>query len=85
MAMRLFFTDEIHIIKKELLTPAKIQNSSTAIDHGTVDSLQTKIKLFKTESKLLKDDINNKQKLIDFILEHNSNCWKRLCSKALCH
>ena len=31
----------------------------------TVDSLQTKIKLWETENKLLKDDIKNKQKLID--------------------
>ena len=33
----------------------------------TVDSLQTKIKLWETENKLLKDDIKNKQKLIDSI------------------
>ena len=33
----------------------------------TVDSLKTKIKLWETENKLLKDDIKNKQKLIDSI------------------
>ena len=27
----------------------------------------------ETENKLLKDDVNNKQKLIDDMLEHNSN------------
>ena len=48
-------------------------NTSTNINHGTVDSLQTKIKLLVNENKLLKDDIKNKQKLIDSILEHNSN------------
>ena len=41
------------------------------IDRGTVNSLQTKIKLL--ENELLKEDIKNKQKLIDSILEHNSN------------
>ena len=40
-------------------------------NHDAVDSLQTKIKLLETEYKLLKDDVKNKQKLIDVILEHN--------------
>ena len=73
MAMKSFFLRELQTIKKESLTSAKIPNTSTNIDHGTVDSLQTKIKLLETENKLLKDDIKKKQKLIDFILEHNSN------------
>ena len=73
MAMKSFFLRELQTIKKESLTSAKIPNTSTYIDHGTVDSLQTKIKLLETENKLLKDDIKKKQKLIDFILEHNSN------------
>lgn len=30
-------------------------NTSTNINHGTVDSLQTKIKLLETENKLVKD------------------------------
>ena len=46
---------------------------STNIDHGTVDKLQTKIKLLQNENKLLKDEIKNKHELIDSILEHNSN------------
>ena len=43
------------------------------MDRGTVDSLQTKIKLLETENELLKDDIKIKQRLIDSFLEHNSN------------
>ena len=73
MAMKSFFMDELQTIKNESLKSAKIRNTSTNIDHGTVDSLQTKIKLLENENKLLKDDIKNKQKLIDSILEHNSN------------
>ena len=73
MAMKSLFMDELHTVKNESLKSAKIQNTSTNIDHGTVDKLQTKIKLLEKENKLLKDDIKNKQKLIDFILEHNSN------------
>ena len=65
--------DELQTIKNESLKSAKIRNSSTNIDHSTVSSLQTKIKLLEYENKLLKDDIKNKQKLIDSILEHNSN------------
>ena len=73
MAMKSFFMDELQTIKNESLKSAKIRNTSTNIDHGTVDKLQTKIKLLEKENKLLKDDIKNKQKLIDSTVEHNSN------------
>ena len=71
MAMKSLFMAKLHIIKNESLISAKIQNTSTNIDLGTVDKLQTKIKLLETINKLLKDDIKNKQKLIDSIFEHN--------------
>ena len=61
--------DELQTIKNKSLKSAKIRNISTTIDHGTVDSLEAKIKFLETENKLLKDDITNKQKLIDSILE----------------
>ena len=64
---------ELQTIKNESLKSAQIRNTWTNIDHGPVDSLLTKIKLLENENKLLKDDIKNKQKLIDSILEHNSN------------
>ena len=48
--------DELETIKNEFLKSAKIRNTLTNIDHGRVDSLQTKIKLLENESKLLKDD-----------------------------
>ena len=73
MAMKSFFMDELQTIKNESLKSAKIRNTSTNIDYGTIDSLEAKIKFLETENKLLKDDIKNKQKLIDSILEHNSN------------
>ena len=73
MDIKSFFIDELQTIKNKSLKSAKIRNISTAIDHGTVDSLEAKIKFLETENKLLKDDITNKQKLIDSILEHNSN------------
>ena len=77
MAMKSFFMFELQTIKNESLPSGKIRNTSTNIDHGTLDystvDLQIKIKLLKTENKLLKDDIKNKQKLIDSILEHNEN------------
>ena len=56
MAMKSFFMDELQTIKNESLKSAKIRNTSTNIDHGTVDSLQTKIKLLENENKLLKDE-----------------------------
>ena len=71
--MKSFFMDELQTLKNESLKSATIRNTSTNIDHGTVDSLQTKNKLLENENKLLKDDIKSKQKLTDSILEHNSN------------
>ena len=73
MAMKSFLMDELQTIKSESLKSAKIRNTSANIDHGTVDSLEAKIKFLETENKLLKYDIKNKQKLMDSILEHNSN------------
>ena len=58
---------ELQTIKNESLKSAQIRNTWTNIDHGPVDSLQTKIKLLENENQLLKDDIKNKQKLIDSI------------------
>ena len=51
MAMESFFMDELQNIKNEPSASAKVRNISTNIDHGTVDSLQTKIKLLKTDKK----------------------------------
>ena len=68
MAMKSFLMVNLYTIKNELLISTKIWTTSTNADHGTVDSLQTKIKLLETENKLPKDDIKNKQKLIDSIL-----------------
>ena len=68
MAMKSFFMVKLYTIKNELWISTKIWTTPTNADHGTVDSLQTKIKLLETENKLPKDDIKNKQKLIDSIL-----------------
>ena len=54
MVMKSHFMDELQTMKNESLTSAKIRNTSTNIDHGTGDSLQTKITLLAAENKLLK-------------------------------
>ena len=59
LAMKSFFMDELQTIKNESLTSAKIRSTSTNIDHGTIDSLETKIKLLETGNKLLKVDLKN--------------------------
>ena len=51
--------DELQTIKNESLKSAKIRNTTTNIGHGTVDSLEIKIKFLETENKVLKDDIKN--------------------------
>ena len=40
----IIFMDELQTIKNESLKSAKVQNTSTNIHRGTVDSLQIKIK-----------------------------------------
>ena len=59
MVMKSFFMDELQTIKNESLKSAKIRNTTTNNDHGTVDSLEIKIKFLETENKVLKDDIKN--------------------------
>ena len=39
---------------------------------GENEKLKDKIKLLETESKILKDDIGTKQKIIDSLLQHNT-------------
>ena len=77
--------DELHTIKNESLASAKIRITSTNIDHGKVDSLQTKIKLLDTENKLLKDDIKNKQNPAGIYLlkvnNRNTRTRCEICSK----
>ena len=68
MAMKSFFIDELQTMKNESLKSANIRNTSTNTDHGTVNSLQTKIKLLEKENKRLKDLKNYKLVLKIFTL-----------------
>ena len=48
--MKSFFMDELETIKNESFKSAKISNTSSNIDHGTVDSIEAKIKFLETEN-----------------------------------
>ena len=45
-------------------------------------SLKEKIKFLESENSFLKSDINIKQKVIDSILEHNSNLLNHQCCRG---
>ena len=47
-----------------------------------VMSLKEKIKFLESENSFLKNDINIKQKVIDSILEHNSNLLNHQCCRG---
>ena len=68
IAMKSYFTNELQSLNNE--TPgSENKDSDNNFEEKTV--LENKIKLLELENKLLKDDISNKQKFIDTILEHN--------------
>ena len=65
--------DEITSIRK-VIEPTFDKNLIETINQHEEESekLKDKIKLLETENKTLKDDIANKQKLIDSLLQHNN-------------
>ena len=65
--------DEITRIGKDI-EPTFDKNLIETINQhdGENGKLNDKIKLLETENKMRKDDIANKQKLIDFLLQHNN-------------
>ena len=65
--------DEITRIGKDI-EPTFDKNLIETINQHDEENekLNDKIKLLETENKMRKDDIANKQKLIDFLLQHNN-------------
>ena len=68
IAIKSYFTDELRSLKNETTI-----NKEQVCDINTEETttLKNKIKLLELENKLLKDDITNKQKFIDTLLQHN--------------
>ena len=65
--------DEIASIGKDIEPAFDKKLIETINQHdGKNEKLNDKIRLLETENKMLKDDITNKQKLIDFLLPHNN-------------
>ena len=71
IAIKSFFTDELRSLKND---KQRATNKGQDCDINTEETttLKNKIKLLELENKLLKDDITNKQKFIDTLLQHNS-------------
>ena len=69
IAIKSYFTDELWSLKNET-TINKEQDCD--INPEETATLKNKIKLLELENKLLKNDITNKQKFIDTLLQHNS-------------
>ena len=69
IAIKSYFTYELRSFKNET-TINKEQDCDVNTEEPT--TLKNKIKLLELESKLLKDNIINKQKFTDTLLQHNS-------------
>ena len=69
MAMKSYFIEELQLLKNNKPT-FQMRDFSCNIEEKI--AMENKIKLLKTENNLLKDDLSNKQKIIDTILMHNS-------------
>ena len=69
MAMKSYFIEELQSLKNNKPT-LQMRDFSCNTEEKT--ATENKIKLLETENKLLKDDLSNKQKMIDTILMHNS-------------
>ena len=70
---------DITLLKEnnEKAKPADLNNKK-----DEVMSLKEKIKFLESENSFLKNDINIKQKVIDSILEHNSNLLNYQCCRG---
>ena len=68
VAMKQFFMDELQSLKHETQL-SQTMDSCNKFENRNI--LENKIKMLEFENNLLKNDISNKQKFIDTILEHN--------------
>ena len=68
VAMKQFFMDELQSLKRETQLSQTMDSCNEFEDRNM---LENKIKMLEFKNNLLKNDISNKQKFIDTILEHN--------------
>ena len=68
VAMKQFLMDELQSLKRETQLSQTMDSCNEFEDRNI---LENKIKMLEFENNLLKNDISNKQKFIDTILEHN--------------
>ena len=85
-ALQSHFFNDIFDLRKDITLlkennekgkPANLNNKK-----DEVMSLKEKIKFLESENSFLKNDINIKQKVIDSILEHNSNLLNYQCCRG---
>ena len=80
-----FFNDIFNLRKDIALLKENNEKGKTANLNNKKDevmSLKEKIKFLESENSFLKSDTNIKQKVIDSILEHNSNLLNHQCCQG---
>ena len=80
-----FFNDIFDLRKDDTLLKENNEKGKPANLNNKKDevmSLKEKIKIFESENSFLKNDINIKRKVIDSILEHNSNLLNYQCCRG---
>ena len=81
MAMKSIFMNEIYELKKEisLLRSLNDRNESKESENShTTNVLETKLVFLEKENSILRSELENKQKIIDSLLETNSSLFKSI-------
>ena len=85
MAVKSFFMKEMYILKDEILSlklqiaeERNIKMSKNEIEsrYPPVKDFGNRIKQLENENQFLREEVSNKQKIIEIILEHSSNLIK---------
>ena len=80
IAMKQFLMDELQSLLKRETQLSQTMDSCNEFEDRNI--LENKIKMLEFENNLLKNDISNKQKFIDTILEHNGKLINNLTSNV---
>ena len=86
-ALQSHFFNDIFDLRKDITLSKENNEKAKPADLNNkkdeVMSLKERIKFLESENSFLKNDINIKQKVIDSILEHNSNLLNYQCCRGL--
>ena len=84
-AIKSYLLDDVYDLKNELkmLQDNYLTENSESNEKEEICALKEKVKPLEVENKFLRNDIVNKQNLIDSLLEHNSELLNHQCCRVI--